>query len=981
MEEGRRGIGSHRRVGSSRRWQRVLLVVAAVLASGPGAPVADPPAGPFRSDDFAGAALGPHWERVTPHGVGSVRLAGAAGTGHWLALSVPAGVNHNPWTANEAVRAVQLVPDGDLSVEARFDSVPFARYQMQGLTVAQSETTFLRYGVHHDGSGLRLFASTTVDGAPEVVVDDELPDLDTVYLRIDRTGLAWTLSWSADGASWSVGATLTHAMAVAEVGPFAGNYDPAGNAPAFTALVDRVVDRAAPAAPVTQPTGPPADLDTAPPSVSGVAPDTRPASARLTWVTDEVTTGVVEYGLTDAYGEEAPVPAPGTGHAVTLTGLEPATSYHYRVVAEDLAGNATATGDAVFTTDEVGRVEPFVPDDFDTGELGPQWHPVTPLGVGEVAPAGPAVPGGQLALSVPAGHNHHPWTVNDALRAVQLVPDTDLSVAARFTSMPSRRNQMQGLTVGESRIAFLRYGVHHDGSGLRLFASVTMDRAPTTVVDTPLPALAAVSLRVARTGDDWTLAWSADGASWSELVRFTQRMVVTEVGPFAGSYDEAGRAPGFTALVDQVRGGAERPGGGGGAGPLEITDLRVDTSTNHVELRWVTSATATAHVEYGPDRSYGATSDPTTPGTLHRVLLTDLALGTAYRYRVVAVDEVTGATRTEEGSFTTAATNTGPTITLWYGTHQSFGPTRGQRWVNVLGNVSDADGVVALSYTVNGAGPRPLALGPDRRRLQWPGDFNVDIPVDALRPGENRVTLTASDGRGLVTTRTVTVEWRSGDGAALPYTLRWRPGVSPAEQAQVVDGAWTVTDEGLRTGITGYDRLVAVGDVGWSDYELTVPVTVHALGPAAYTYLSGAPVIGVGLRWNGHTAVDDAQPAWDWYPTGAFAWYRFHERGARLELSGNEGEPDEHASVPLELGETYLLKVRVETLDGATRYQTKLWPADGQEPGFWFLEIVDGDGPGSGAIVLIAHQLAGTFGDLTVEPLDAATGAAVGASR
>jgi hypothetical protein len=69
---------------------------------------------------------------------------------------------------------------------------------------------------------------------------------------------------------------------------------------------------------------------------------------------DHDTTYAVEYGTTTAYGSEVAGATPVTGHAdvvrsVELTGLEPATTYHYRVVATNSAGT-TEGADRTFTT-------------------------------------------------------------------------------------------------------------------------------------------------------------------------------------------------------------------------------------------------------------------------------------------------------------------------------------------------------------------------------------------------------------------------------------------------------------------------------------------------------------------------------------------------------------------------------------------------------------------------------------------------------
>ena len=68
------------------------------------------------------------------------------------------------------------------------------------------------------------------------------------------------------------------------------------------------------------------------------------------------------------------------------------------------------------------------------------------------------------------------------------------------------------------------------------------------------------------------------------------------------------------------------------------------------------------------------------------------------------------------------------TIDIWYGQNQLFAEVGlPQRWINILGRVTDGDGDVTLTYSLNGSPELPLTVGPDDRRLQDPGDFNVEI--------------------------------------------------------------------------------------------------------------------------------------------------------------------------------------------------------------------------------------------------------------
>ena len=88
------------------------------------------------------------------------------------------------------------------------------------------------------------------------------------------------------------------------------------------------------------------------PVISGLAASgVTNSGATITWSTNEPADGQVEYGTTTAYGSaSALAPALVTAHNIALTGLAPATLYHYRVKSRDAAGNLATSGDATFTT-------------------------------------------------------------------------------------------------------------------------------------------------------------------------------------------------------------------------------------------------------------------------------------------------------------------------------------------------------------------------------------------------------------------------------------------------------------------------------------------------------------------------------------------------------------------------------------------------------------------------------------------------------
>ena len=60
------------------------------------------------------------------------------------------------------------------------------------------------------------------------------------------------------------------------------------------------------------------------------------------------------------------------------------------------------------------------------------------------------------------------------------------------------------------------------------------------------------------------------------------------------------------------------------------------------------------------------------------------------------------------------------------------------------------------------------------------------------------------------------------------YSIDWGTVTNIQDVAQIVDGSWSLEGIGIRPVITGYDRLIAIGDVDptWKDYEVTVPITL-----------------------------------------------------------------------------------------------------------------------------------------------------------
>ncbi|MEM7142391.1 MAG: hypothetical protein AAF548_15310 [Actinomycetota bacterium] len=317
----------------------------------------------------------------------------------------------------------------------------------------------------------------------------------------------------------------------------------------------------------------------------------------------------------------------------------------------------------------------------------------------------------------------------------------------------------------------------------------------------------------------------------------------------------------------------------------------------------------------------------------------------------------------------------GVAINVWGGDAQRFELGVPQRWVNVNGNVSPPEQVQSLTYTVNGIQGQTLTLGPDRRRLADPGDFNIELDSETLERGRNDIQIIATTTAGGQVTEDITVDFVDAEWP-LPYATNWAAAGAIEDQAQVVDGIWSVGAEGIRTEQIGYDRLVAIGDIEWTDYEATFTVTIHDDDPRGYDPTS-EPFVGIVLRWPGHNQQDEEsneQPRWFYWPAGSLSGYYLALDGtSEVRLETNESiMQDDEAGFVMDFDTTYAVRARVEGGPGGADHRLKIWPAAEDEPLNWTVDEVAGTndiGTEGGSLLLVAHYFDVTFGDVEVTPL------------
>jgi peroxiredoxin len=94
---------------------------------------------------------------------------------------------------------------------------------------------------------------------------------------------------------------------------------------------------------------------------SGPTSSTTETGATITWETNEPTTGKVEYGTSETYGSTAPQDTSlSTSHSIALTGLDPDTTYYFKVTSQDAAGNEVSAEDSLTTLATADETPPTI---------------------------------------------------------------------------------------------------------------------------------------------------------------------------------------------------------------------------------------------------------------------------------------------------------------------------------------------------------------------------------------------------------------------------------------------------------------------------------------------------------------------------------------------------------------------------------------------------------------------------------------------
>ena len=320
----------------------------------------------------------------------------------------------------------------------------------------------------------------------------------------------------------------------------------------------------------------------------------------------------------------------------------------------------------------------------------------------------------------------------------------------------------------------------------------------------------------------------------------------------------------------------------------------------------------------------------------------------------------------------------GPWIELWEGPDQTCGSAGMPSPVfHIHGRAGSDAPLHSLSWSLNGRGRIPVAVGPSAFRVSKAGDFTIFLERAWLRAGRNELLILANDEKGRESTSRVSIDLHTSSRASLPMRAEWAGARRAGQRAEIIDGRWRIEDDSVRTAEPGYDRALALGDLGWTDFDIRVPITIHGLDthPAHMQWPSMGCAVGVVLRWRRHADWGDILPARGWFPLGAMVRFE-HQPGdpadtARLRIRAGGFVPAlaETPTIELPPGTRLMLRARVRSQTGwPSRYEAKHWPVDRAEPEEWTLSAagLSTELP-SGSVALCAHHVDASFGPVSVE--------------
>lgn len=297
------------------------------------------PAMPVLSDDFHfDNLLRPLWDLRDPGGQGQLQMVNTAGDGG-VRLITPAGADYSIDGSEAALFLNQASMWGNFTAVTKVFTTLDADGESTGLVYEYDERNRLRFGFDYSNGNVELVGVLTkiddpVDVASTTVVFGSWDGIDPLYLRVNHTDDMWFADWSFDGEAWMPGVEIQHPLPPFFAGPYVAS---AAGSDGHSAIFDWHFDDQFRIVPEDETLR----TDRTAPFAYRADPVVLSATeVAMTWFTDELTTGGLDWGETEELEQERKVVQDSAfEHTVIIDALAPNTGYFVRDFARDAAGN------------------------------------------------------------------------------------------------------------------------------------------------------------------------------------------------------------------------------------------------------------------------------------------------------------------------------------------------------------------------------------------------------------------------------------------------------------------------------------------------------------------------------------------------------------------------------------------------------------------------------------------------------------------
>lgn len=386
------------------------------------------------------------------------------------------------------------------------------------------------------------------------------------------------------------------------------------------------------------------------PIISSIVASPTHNSVQITWNTNELASTFVDYGATASYGtttSETDTSPRVTSHSVTISGLTPTTTYHFKVSSNDASANLSESLDQTFTTDAAPDVTAPVisnlvatPTDtsvtitWDTDEVASSLVDYGTTGSYGSSTSetntSPRVTSHSVTitgLTASTGYHYRVVSTDAATNTVtgtdhtfttDATPDLVAPVISAINTTPSVATAIIEWLTDEVASSFLEYGLTSSYGS----TSPEIDTSPRvlshSVTLSGLSALTTYHFRVNSNDASSNLGQSSD-----------QTFITSPT-------------PDTTAPI--------------------ITNVAATPTDTSVQITWDTDEAASSIVEYGTTLSYGTTTAETDTSprvTSHNVTISGLSASTGYHFRVKSADAATNLRTGNDTTFTTGASSGG----------------------------------------------------------------------------------------------------------------------------------------------------------------------------------------------------------------------------------------------------------------------------------------------------------------------------------